>query len=332
VPSVLYSFRRCPYAIRARLALAAAGFSPGPDLELREVALKAKPPELLAASAKGSVPVLVLDQAGAPAVRDESLAIMRWALDQADPEGWWAGRGSGEQGAIATLIEQNDGPFKHHLDRFKYAGRYGDRGLKEQAQHRQAAVSILQQWNRRLDISGGWLLGPRSSLADGALLPFVRQFMLADPKGFDNAPDLAAVQQWLARFLGSEALSTVLNEAWAPRSPWRSPSWLYHLALSTDWQQALSEGVYRRSTRGQSLDAVGFIHLSAAHQLEATASRFYGDLPAGAVTLLCIEPATLRQHGLAVRHEPAPSSGELFPHLYGPLPLEAVVRSEPWRP
>jgi len=85
---ILYSFRRCPYAIRARLALAAAGWQPGVDLELREVALKAKPPELVEASAKATVPVLVLQQGQ---VIDESLAIMHWALEQRDPQGWLAG-------------------------------------------------------------------------------------------------------------------------------------------------------------------------------------------------------------------------------------------------
>jgi len=91
---VLYSFRRCPYAIRARLALAAAGLVPGRDLELREVSLRAKPPELLAASAKGTVPVLTVEGDGAapPTVLDESLAIMHWALGRSDPRaGWRAG-------------------------------------------------------------------------------------------------------------------------------------------------------------------------------------------------------------------------------------------------
>ncbi|MEB3233884.1 MAG: DUF952 domain-containing protein [Cyanobacteriota bacterium] len=322
--AVFYSFRRCPYAIRARLALAAAGIRP----ELREVALKAKPPELLVASAKGTVPVLV-DPEGP--VLDESLAIMHWALAQHDPHHWWQGRSANEQAAIEALIAQNDGPFKHHLDRDKYAGRYGEQGLAEQPQHRRAAGAILQQWNSLLE-AGGWLLGDRCTLADIALLPFVRQFRLADPEGFDASGGLTALRQWLHRFLESAELQTVLDEPWAQRNPWRSPSWLYHLALSGEWQQAQRQGSYRRSTRGRSLQEVGFIHLSQAHQLKATAARFYSDLPAGAVTLLVVDPAALRQQGLAVMHEPAPDTAELFPHLYGPLPLEAVVWSEPWRP
>ena len=330
----VYSFRRCPYAIRARLALATAGFRPGETLEVREVSLKAKPAELLAASSKGTVPVLVVQSPGCPdLVLDESLAIMHWALAQRDPEAWWVGRPAAEQHTISALITQNDGPFKHHLDRFKYAGRYGALGLSEQSLHRSAALAILRQWNQQL-AAGGWLLGERPSLADMALLPFVRQFRLADPPGFDSAADLGALQGWLGRFLGSSQLAVVLDDGWAPRSPWRSPSWLYHLALSDAWQRAQREGTYTHSTRGQSLAEVGFIHLSQAHQVEATARRFYNDLPAGSLTLLCIDPKQLQQQGLEVRLEsPDPrvhhdGPGERFPHLYGALPVEAVVHSE----
>ena len=293
---------------------------------LREVALKAKPPELRAASAKATVPVLV----GADGtVLDESRSIMQWALEQHDPDGLWAGRTDTERRTINALIAHNDGPFKHHLDRFKYADRDGAEGLAQQPHHRQAALAILRQWNAHLEPGEAWLLGESPSLADMALLPFVRQFRLADPQGFDNAPDLAGVQRWLGRFLHSPDLAAVLAEPWAERSPWRSPSWLYHLALSSDWQQARSEGSYSRSTRDRSLAEVGFIHLSAAHQLAATAARFYNDLPAGAVTLLTIDPRELTAD---VRHEPAPGTGELFPHLFGSLPLHAVVHAERWRP
>ncbi len=100
---VLYSFRRCPYAMRARMALWVAGIA----VELREVKLAAKPPELLAASPKATVPVLVLAEGS---VIDQSLDIMRWALARNDPEGWLAGDD-------AVLIAANDGPFKHHHDR-----------------------------------------------------------------------------------------------------------------------------------------------------------------------------------------------------------------------
>jgi glutathione S-transferase len=328
---VLYSFRRCPYAIRARLALAAAGLQPGADLELREVSLRAKPPELLAASAKGTVPVLVgpLIGEGPAWVLDESLAIMHWALEQRDPHGWLAGWSAADQAAMAELVTENDGPFKHHLDRFKYPGRFAtEEGCDR---HRQQALAILQGLSARLQ-RGGWLLGERSSLADWALLPFVRQFRQVDPGGFDAEQGLEPLHNWLARFLAGPELAAVMAEPWAARSPWRSPGWLYHLALRPEWQAARAEGVYRRSTRGRLLEEVGFIHLSAAHQVVATAERFYADLPAGALLLLTLDPLRLAAAGLEVRLEPAPGSGERFPHLFGPLPLQAVLLAEPYVP
>ena len=319
---ILYSFRRCPYAIRARLALAAAGLQPGQNLELREVSLKAKPPELLKASAKGTVPVIVL---GAQ-VLDESLAIMRWALERCDPLGWLAGWSPAQLAEMDSLIAANDGPFKHHLDRFKYPDRYPGEAFEA---HRQAGLAILRSWSPRLE-PGGWLLGDRPSLADWALLPFVRQFRLVDPAGFDAEPQIEALQAWLGRFLASPELAAALDQPWAARAPWRSPGLLYHLALRQEWLAARAAGAYCRSTRGLALESVGFIHLSSAHQVPATASRFYADLPAGAVLLLTIDPKRLAAAGLEVRFELA-DGGEPFPHLYGPLPLGAVLRAEPWQ-
>jgi glutathione S-transferase len=408
---ILYSFRRCPYAIRARLALEVAGLRPGLDLELREVALRAKPPELLQASAKGTVPVLVLpaNSAQGSTVLDQSLAIMTWALDRHDP-GDWQRLGPGPAAAeqrrhMAALIEQNDGPFKYHLDRFKYAGR---NPAAEPGEHRAAALAILRQWNRQLEeggagnldgaagarkmteemagkaagkrasgdgakeiaaempdempqemveagrdctdlgsVRGPWLLGERPSLADAALLPFVRQFRLADPSGFDAESDLSALQRWLHNGMTWSAIAAMLAPPWGLRQPWRSPSWIYHLAMAEEWQEAQRQGSYRRSTRGLSLEQVGFIHASRADQLAATYQRFYGD--AGPVTLLTIDPQRLTA---PLRYEPAPQGGgdagsersaeaggeeraeggELFPHIYGPLPLAAVLATEPFAP
>jgi glutathione S-transferase len=339
---VLYTFRRCPFAIRARLALASLGLVPGQQLDLREVRLKAKPPELLAASAKGTVPVLVgprlaSDGDGPAQVIDESLAIMHWALERGDPQGWLAGWSAAHRAEMAQLIAENDGPFKHHLDRFKYPDRFAakaEQGAAAQAgrvHHRQASVAILRAWSARL-ARGDWLLGERPSLADWALLPFVRQFRQADPGGFDSEPGLEPLHKWLARFLAGPELAAVMAEPWATRSSWHSPSWLYHLALRPEWQTARIEGLYRRSTRGRSLEEVGFIHLSAAHQVAATAERFYADLPAGELLLLTLDPQRLAAAGLEVRFEPAPPHGERFPHLYGPLPPQAVLMAEPFCP
>ena len=145
---ILYSFRRCPYAMRARMALWVAGVR----VELREVKLAAKPPELIAASSKATVPVLVLADG---TVIDESLAIMRWALAQNDPEGWLAGD-------EPALIAVNDGAFKHHLDRAKYPGRYEEDGATD---HRTAALALLEPLEARL-AAAPCLCGETRSLTD----------------------------------------------------------------------------------------------------------------------------------------------------------------------
>jgi glutathione S-transferase len=330
---ILYSFRRCPYAIRARLALAAAGLRPGLDLELREVHLGRKPPELLQASAAATVPVLVLppeaggDPRGGVRVLPDSLSVMAWALERHDPgdlrRGGTDGVAAGERARIAALIEENDGAFKHHLDRFKYTARHPD---ADREQHRSAALAILRGWSATLE-AGGWLVGGQPSLADLALLPFVRQFRLTDPEGFDRQEDLAPLQAWLQRFLQGPELAAVMAGPWAPRRPWRSERWIYHLALGGEWRVAKACGVYERSTRGQALQEVGFIHASGATQVEGTYGRFYAD--AGEVLLLTIDPGRLT---VPVRWEPAPESGECFPHIHGPLPLEAVLAAEPFPP
>ena len=307
-----YSFRRCPYAIRARLALLQAGLHP----QLREVDLKCKPPELLSASSKGTVPVMVSRDGF---VIDESLELMRWALGQRDPDGWLESDGSTE---VEALLAQNDGSFKHHLDRFRYPDRYDNTNGVD---HREKAFEILRQWNQRLE-HYPWWLGPRPSLVDMALLPFVRQFRHSDPEGFDAELDLQPLQRWVQRFLSSQALSVVMEWPWASRQRWNSPSWLYHLALTDEWQQAKRQGSYERSTRGRSLQEEGFIHLSSAHQLDATYKRFYSDL--GQVVLLTIDPNQLPVNQL--KHEPIPS-GETFPHLYAPLPLTAVLAADRYR-
>jgi glutathione S-transferase len=180
---VLYSFRRCPYAIRARMALIVSGTA----FTVREVDLKDKPAELKALSPKATVPVLLLPGG---AVIDESLEIMRWALSRHDPEKWLEGEDLG-------LIQANDGPFKYHLDRYKYAGRYG--AVSED--HRAAALDILFELDARLT-GQPYLHGPSRALTDAALMPFVRQFAATDRTWF-NAQDLPNVQRWLADQLAS---------------------------------------------------------------------------------------------------------------------------------
>jgi glutathione S-transferase len=316
---ILYSFRRCPYAIRARLALLLAGKSPGQDFELREVSLKAKPPELLERSAKATVPLLELTDG---TVLAESMEIMQWALalpsdltsDQATDQ-------SNDQLAHPLLV-QNDGPFKHHLDRFKYPDRYP--GVDGE-HHRVAAESILGDWDGQL--AKGWLLGDQPSWLDWAVLPFVRQWRLADPDRFDRHGGLERLRSWLQRFEEGPELAAVMAPPWVQRQAWRSPQWVYHLALADEWRTAKACGEYRRSTRGLSLEQVGFIHASGAHQVEATFRRFYAD--AEAVLLLTLDPGRM---DAPLRWEATPPSDELFPHIYGPLPVGAVRLAEPFGP
>lgn len=194
---VLYSFRRCPYAMRARMALWAAGIT----VELREVKLAAKPPALLAASPKGTVPVLVLADGR---VIDESLAIMRWALAQNDPEGWLAAED-------AALIAANDGPFKHHLDRAKYPGRFGE----DETDHRAAALALLTPLEARLT-AAPFLGGTTRGFTDIALFPFIRQFAAIDPAWFGAQP-LPHLQNWLETHLGSNLFAAVMGRY----APWQ---------------------------------------------------------------------------------------------------------------
>ena len=210
---VLYSFRRCPYAMRARLALAASGVG----YQMREVALKSKPPQMLAASAKGTVPVLVLTSGQ---VIDESLDIMRWALAINDPGAWLE---QGLQSEVATLIEGNDGPFKHALDRYKYPNRYllesnGDAAAFALMQ-RDAATRWLQTLELRLskNLGTSWLLGEQASLADMACLPFVRQFAHTDAAWFAEQP-WPRLQVWLARFEASALFDSVMGK----HQPWQA--------------------------------------------------------------------------------------------------------------
>ena len=188
---VLYSFRRCPYAMRARMALWVVGVT----VELREVKLAAKPSALLAASPKGTVPVLVLPDG---TVIDQSLDIMHWALERDDPEGWLAGED-------AALIAANDGPFKHHLDRAKYPGRYQEDGVTD---HRAAALALLAPLELRL-ADAPYLCGARRGFTDIALFPFIRQFAAIDPAWF-AAQGLPRLQAWLEGLLASELFASVM--------------------------------------------------------------------------------------------------------------------------
>lgn len=168
--------------MRARLALAASVLA----VRVREVVLRDKPPEMLAASPKGTVPVLVLTDGR---VIDESLDVMHWALSQNDPEGWLRA----DAAETARLIQQNDGPFKRALDRYKYP----DRHAEPKGAARDAGMEILGGLSVRLEDTGGQLFGPAPTLADFAIFPFVRQFAATDAD-FWNAEAPTVLQRWLS--------------------------------------------------------------------------------------------------------------------------------------
>lgn len=195
---ILYSFRRCPYAMRARLALLASGMV----CEIREVKLAAKPAEMIAASPKATVPVLVLADG---TVIDESLDIMRWALGRNDPEDWL----SRDDGA---LIAANDGPFKHHLDRYKYPERHAS----DPIEHRAAGAAMLARLEERLT-SNPNLCGEAMGITDAAIMPFVRQFAQTDRAWFDAQP-LPKVQSWLERHTTSASFARAMVRL----APWRA--------------------------------------------------------------------------------------------------------------
>lgn len=205
---VLYSFRRCPYAMRARLALVASGTV----CELREVVLARKPAALLQASPKASVPVLVLPDG---AVLEQSLDIMLWALRCNDPQQWLPPSEQGMADAL-QLIRQCDGDFKVHLDRYKYPNRYA---LPDGLAHRTQGAQFLQTLNERLG-SQRYLMGEHFGFADAAIAPFVRQFAHTDAVWFASQP-WQDLQQWLAAFEASDNYVRVMGKfaAWTEGQP-----------------------------------------------------------------------------------------------------------------
>ncbi|MBS0425884.1 MAG: glutathione S-transferase [Proteobacteria bacterium] len=200
---VLYSFRRCPYAIRARLALGVSG----QRCELREVVLRDKPPELLSASPKGTVPVLVLPDGQ---VIDQSLDIMRWALVRHDPECWL----DGDDDASRTLIATCDGPFKQALDAYKYPERHP---AQPRGAAQAGAATILDELEARLRVHA-FLCADGPRLADAAWAPFVRQFAQVDAVWFAGRP-WPRLQAWLAGWLQGPLWPRVMHKY----ARWQAP-------------------------------------------------------------------------------------------------------------
>ena len=199
---VLYSFRRCPYAIRARMALIYSSI----NVELREVLLRDKPKSMLAASAKGTVPVLLLPDGR---VLDQSRDIMLWALESSDPQQWYH---EALTEPVNCLIDCNDNQFKTHLDHYKYWDRFPE---QPQQFYRAQAEKFLLQLEGHLE-NNSYLLADRITLADIALFPFIRQFAYVDKPWFDQAP-YPRLQVWLEKFLQSELFAAAMNKL----PPWQ---------------------------------------------------------------------------------------------------------------
>ena len=200
---ILYSFRRCPYAMRARLALYASGAS----VELREIVLRDKPEHMLNISPKGTVPVLLLQDG---TVLDESLDIMIWALGRQDPDEWLGHGGE-------DLIARNDTEFKYALDRYKYPGRYPEEDCTNMFDR---GSEILKDLNTRIEKNGA-LVTEENTLADYAIFPFIRQFANTDRERFD-ALGLKALQNWLDAHLSSTLFQNIM-EKYAPWKPGDEP-------------------------------------------------------------------------------------------------------------
>lgn len=205
-PPRLYSFRRCPYAMRARLGLLFAGL----QVELREVVLKDKPAQMLAISPKGTVPVLELiaSEGTGSVVIEQSREIVEWALRQNDPQGLL----SVDPVRASVLIDQNDREFKYWLDRYKYADRYPELPQLEYRKQGEVFLQVLEG----LLAEGEYLLGSKVSVADIGIMPFVRQFAHVDQEVFYGLP-YPHLQRWLRQWLGHP----LFQQTMVKFKPWR---------------------------------------------------------------------------------------------------------------
>ena len=201
----LYSFRRCPYAMRARLGILLSGTS----VSLREILLKHKPEPMLVASPKGTVPVLILQDGS---VIDESLDIMRWALGLNDPHNLLLAGQSQPQEQAKTLIDNNDNQFKSWLDKYKYADRHPE---QSEVFYRTEGEKFIAQLEHLLE-KHQQLLSDSASIVDFAIFPFIRQFAGVDRAWFNQAP-YPNVQRWLAGHLESPIFANIMK---------KYPTWL----------------------------------------------------------------------------------------------------------
>ena len=194
--AILYTYRRCPYAMRARMALHYAGIK----VEHREIELRNKPQSMLRLSPKGTVPVLSVDGL----VLDQSLEIMQWALKTSDPDGW----NMLDENIATSWIEKNDELFKILLDQYKYPNRYPQ--LKQEVVLAQAIELMLTPMEAAL-ASSQYLLGENMTWVDVALFPFIRQFSMVDQQKFDSLP-FPNIQRWLHQHIESKLFISVMDK------------------------------------------------------------------------------------------------------------------------
>ncbi|QWE09651.1 glutathione S-transferase [Polynucleobacter ibericus] len=193
---ILYSYRRCPYAMRARMALKYAGI----ELEHREIELRNKPQSMLQASPKGTVPVLCVGDL----VLDQSIDIMHWAIKRSDLDDW----GEVDDAIAQVWIEKNDGPFKTLLDQYKYPNRFPE--LNQEAVLQDALELMLLPMEKSLQ-AHPYLLGSSMTWIDVAIFPFIRQFSMVDPRRFEQLP-IPATKKWLIKHLESELFNSVMHK------------------------------------------------------------------------------------------------------------------------
>ena len=200
---IFYTFRRCPYAMRARMAVYKAGITH----EHREVVLREKPAHMLEISPKGTVPVIQLANGS---VLEESTDIIFWALEQNDPDGWL----NTDMDQAKALITQNDGPFKKALDRYKYPNRFPD---EDTSGARDQGEDVLKELDKLIKANQGYLVGNATSIADIAIFPFIRQFANTDRGWFDALP-YKDLQNWLAGHLDSDLFKNIMTkyDQWQP--------------------------------------------------------------------------------------------------------------------
>ena len=196
---ILYSFRRCPYAIRARLAIKASAL----DVELREIKLSNKPEEMLACSPKGTVPVLILPNG---TVIDESKDIMEWALNQSDPNNWLTDDVAIQQEA-ERLIDYNDNEFKKYLDLYKYADRYPENTAEY---YRQQGEVFIEKLEHKLNKTK-FILKENITFVDMAIFPFIRQFVFVDKDWFDKSK-YNKLKKWLGMLLETSLFHDVMKK------------------------------------------------------------------------------------------------------------------------